>query len=96
MSEQQCLLFLLFSNESLQEENFKDIPIIIMSGNAGEDLYAMSRCDYVMGPPSSFSRCAAYMGRTKRLVLLNKNERYSFSDFYKSNSIEFYKSHVEV
>lgn len=34
--------------------------IYLMRGNAGEDLYALSTCHYIMGPPSTFSLVAAF------------------------------------
>ena len=94
-SREYNLQFLLFSNEKIEISEFDNLPIMVMKGNVAEDLYAMSKCDFIMGPPSSFSRCAAYMGKKKRLVLLDRNKCYSFSDFYGSDDIRFYKSHTD-
>ena len=35
------------------------VKIHLLQGNAPEDLYMLSACDYVMGPPSTFSLVAA-------------------------------------
>lgn len=43
------------------EDSFRnsDVKLIFAEGNPGEDLCLLSECDYIMGPPSTFSLVAA-------------------------------------
>ena len=53
-----------------------------MGGNAVEDLYMLSECDYVIGPPSTYSLVAA-MYRDIPLCRMDqvKDGQLSLSDF---------------
>ena len=42
-------------------------PHVTGPGQAVEDLYALSRCDYVVGPPSTFTIWASFFGRAPLL-----------------------------
>lgn len=87
------VVFLLCGNEKVDEQQYVNLPVYFMNGSASEDLYCLSRCDYIMGPPSSFSRWAAYMGGNKRAVLKEKSKDYAFDDFYDYSEDKFYESH---
>lgn len=60
------VVFVVSSDEKIPQGFFSsnDFQTIFLSGNAFEDMCALSRCDYVMGPRSSFSRIAAFLGNT--------------------------------
>ena len=62
-SEKKCI-FILFSNEKLEEEAFvgDGYKVILAKGDTIHDLYTMACCDYIMGPPSTFSWWAAFYG----------------------------------
>ncbi|MES2568232.1 MAG: alpha-1,2-fucosyltransferase [Bacteroidota bacterium] len=45
------------------------------------DHYLMSRCDYIIGPPSSFSGWASYIGNTKLFHLKDKSCDFTLDDF---------------
>lgn len=74
-------IFLVFSDEEIDEEKYSDLPVIFMHGNAGEDLYAMSQCDYLFGPLSTFSWTAHFLGHNKLCAMTSSEEQISFSDF---------------
>lgn len=59
------LVFLLFSTEELCVDQFTLNNLIIPNGTAVEDLFTMSECDYIIGPPSTYSLVAAFWGKTK-------------------------------
>jgi hypothetical protein len=40
-------------------EALPGVTVIFPKGNPGEDLYLLSRCDYLMGAPSTFTLVAA-------------------------------------
>lgn len=75
--------FVLFSNEKIDINYFADsgLDITSISGNAVEDLCCLSMCDFIMGPPSTYSWWAAMYGNRKRLILEDKNKMYSWDDF---------------
>ena len=49
--------------------------------NMYEDLYLLSECDFIMGPPSTFSWWAAFYGGKPLLVLRSKDETVDPSRF---------------
>lgn len=86
------LHFILFSNTKIisKVENMDDITISNLS--AVEDQFLMSQCDYIMGPPSTFSWWASFMGKKPYCVLLNTSQvitKKSFSNkfTYEYNSL---------
>ncbi len=46
-------------NKSLYVKELAGTKVIFPKGNAAEDLYVLSQCDYLIGPPSTFSLTAA-------------------------------------
>lgn len=76
------ILFYLFSNEMIDESHFTstNINFNVIRGDKFSDLYRMSQCDYIMGPPSSFSVWAARFGN-KKLLVLERGCSYTIEDF---------------
>lgn len=54
--------FLVCSNENLPQDAFRGLPVAFGSGRFMEDLMALSHCDYILGPPSTFSAWASFYG----------------------------------
>lgn len=50
-------------------------------GTAAEDLYALSQCDLIIGPPSSFSRWASLMGNVPIYLIWDKHHEISRTSF---------------
>ena len=46
-------------NKDLYRQELKGTKVIFPKGNAAEDLYVLSECDYLIGPPSTFSLTAS-------------------------------------
>ena len=44
-------------------------------------MHAMSLCDYILGPPSTFSGWASFMGRVQRLQLKSRDQAVRLEDF---------------
>lgn len=72
--------FFISTNENLDLSDFKYSYFFIKDSCAITDLYALSRCDYIIGPPSSFSRWASFYGKTP-LAMLTSHENYDL-DFH--------------
>ena len=58
-------------------------PIYFLSGNRAEDLYALSTCNYLIGPPSTFSLTAAFYNDSNLYWILDKNQPLSKESFQK-------------
>ena len=46
-------------NKDLYRKALADTRVVFPEGNAAEDLYVLSECDYLIGPPSTFSLTAS-------------------------------------
>ena len=57
--------------------------IYFLSGNPGEDLYALSTCDYLIGPPSTFSLMASSYNDTNLYWIFDKNTSLTKDSFKK-------------
>lgn len=83
LSERECT-FLLFSDEKINRENYCDLPVRFMEGNAGEDLYSMSQCEYLLAPLSTYAWMAHFLGQNKLCIVEDRNADISFKDFHKN------------
>lgn len=74
MQQMLCLLtagttpravrFLLCSNERIEKADFSEFQIIRQKdGDMMVDLYALAQCDYIIGPPSTYSQWASFYGQ---------------------------------
>jgi hypothetical protein len=54
--------FLVCSDENLPQDAFRWLPVAFSSGQFMEDLLALSQCDFILGPPSTFSAWASFYG----------------------------------
>lgn len=84
--------FLICSNESSLIPEVLTNAFIIDNTNEITDLYALSRCDYIVGPPSSYSQWASFYGDVPLFLLLNDNfheiNKDSFSKILSFNKFE--------
>ena len=74
--------FLLCSNESINFEAFSEVNTFqIDDTDAIEDLYALSLCDYIIGPHSTYTMWSSFYGSTPLKLILNKDELFELDDF---------------
>lgn len=89
--------FFIASNESIPPEIFKIVNWFVLDDpTASADLYGLSCCDFIIGPPSSFSRWASFIGETPiKFILsptkLTKSFRVisSYSKYSTGEDVEF-------
>lgn len=75
--------FLICSNEPF-ETSVDGLEIFrIPNAVAIDDLYALSQCDYIIGPPSTFSQWASFVGEKPLFFMMNSNEEPSIENFSK-------------
>ncbi len=73
--------FIITSNECINANSFALFDFFILNGNAIEDLYSLAECDFVTGPPSTFSMWAAFY-KLKPLYMIKDPEfEFTLSDF---------------
>ena len=81
--------FVIVSNESVDASVFASggCDVVVASGLPQEDVITLSRCDYIMGPASTFSWWAAYYGDKPRLAMESRNDSASIRNFNKVEAL---------
>lgn len=77
----QRVTFLLCSNEPVTPADFPGLTTHLSTGHFVEDLYALAACDYILGPPSSYSMWASFYGLTPLLHLEKPTQTIALADF---------------
>ncbi|HTF21912.1 MAG TPA: alpha-1,2-fucosyltransferase [Chryseolinea sp.] len=80
-SKNRRLAFLICSNEEVDLSEFNGLDVISAPGQFVEDLYCLSLCDYIVGPPSTFSKWASFYGETPLYHIYSINRDVDLSDF---------------
>ena len=80
--EGKSVTFLLCSNEPLKEANFKHFSIQKGPGDMIGDLYSLASCDYIIGPPSTYSMWASFYGRKKLLHIRREKQNMEPGSFH--------------
>ena len=71
--------FILFSNETIDISGSNDI--IISNNEWYIDQLIMSKCDYLIGPPSTFTLWASYIGKIQYYHIKEKTGTINLNDF---------------
>ena len=76
------VVFFISSNELIPQETFSDLQIIYhTNGSAVLDLHTLSLCDYIIGPFSTFSRWAAFIGEKPICFLEDQKQKFTQQSF---------------
>lgn len=75
--------FIIFSNEFIASTSplLKAANANTLQKSAIEDLCLMSKCDYLIGPPSSFSSWASFMGEVPLLHIESTTQKFTLEQF---------------
>ncbi len=65
--------YFISSDEVVNEEGFEGYNTIILNNNLIEDLYTLAMCNYIIGPPSTFSSWASFYGQVPLIHLTSCN-----------------------
>jgi hypothetical protein len=76
------IIFLICSNEKVDTTQFEDYNVATGSGNPIEDLYCLSLCDYIIGPPSTFSLWASFVGNKLLYHIEDSRKPFVLNDFF--------------
>lgn len=89
--------FLVCSNEKSNVENFRPLNCFTFTeSSATKDLYALSKCDYIIGPPSSYSQWASFHGRVPVRYIMSVNDIIKLSEFSEVVSFNKFKNGNEM
>jgi hypothetical protein len=75
------VLFLLCSNESIEENEFRNHNIKLGIGGIIEDLYSLAKCDLLIGAPSTYSGWASFYGKVPLLFITDRSQIINVEDF---------------
>ena len=77
--ENKKCIFIIFSNE---KTSFKETDTIWISKSSWYlDHFLMGKCNYLIGPPSTFTMWASYIGKTKYLHVKGLKQQIKYQDF---------------
>lgn len=65
----------------LENKGYKVRFLMFPRGAAVEDQWMMAQCDYLMGPPSTFTMWASFMGKVPLGIIKDRNHTLVLSDF---------------
>ena len=74
-------VFMVCSNESLDPALFDNLRVARGPGHLVEDMYALARCDYLIGPPSSYTLWASYYGGVPVQYIHGPDSKIDPNDF---------------
>jgi len=74
-------VFLICASDTVEKHLFEGLDVIDGPGTVVGDLHALSLCDAIMGPPSTFSAWASYRGRVPLCMLQHHQQRVVSSAF---------------
>jgi hypothetical protein len=73
--------FLICSDWPQDPTLFERFDVTFGTGDLVEDMYAFARCDYLIGPPSTFTMWASFYGNVPLNVIRSREQRLSMEDF---------------
>lgn len=74
--------FLICANEPVYLADLKPFQVFqITKANVIEDLYALSLCDLILGPPSTFSMWASFYGKKPIYFMRERGAKLTLTDF---------------
>ena len=79
-------IFIVTNDKNVDKAYFEQSlnqQIHLLNGSPAEDLYLLSCCDYIIGPPSTFSLMAAFYEDRDLYWIFDKNKSIQKSDFKK-------------
>lgn len=80
------LNFLICSNADHDRHVFKGLNYTIGNNHLIEDMYSLAQCDYIIGPPSSYTMWASFYGDKPLYMIRDINKMVEVRDF-----IRFYE-----
>ncbi|MBD2440641.1 alpha-1,2-fucosyltransferase [Nostoc sp. FACHB-110] len=77
----QQVTFLICSNQQQEKSDFQHLPCVFANNHIIEDMYSLAECDYIIGPPSSYSMWASFYGERPLYMIRDINKTVAMTDF---------------
>jgi len=77
--------FLICSNASQESEYFTGFNYIFGNNHIIEDMYALAECDYIIGPPSTYTMWASFYGQKPLYMIRDLQKDFTLNHFVYSN-----------
>jgi hypothetical protein len=81
MPEKQ-IRFLVCSNEKQDEELFQGLDYVMGTDHPVEDMYAFAACDFLVGPPSTYTAWASFFGSVPLYFLKTAADFINADEFH--------------
>ena len=75
------VVFLVCSNEGLKPGTFSRFETVAGTGHFVEDMYALAACDYIVGPPSTYTMWASFYGGTPLCMIRSADQTFALDKF---------------
>jgi hypothetical protein len=75
-------------NELLDLESTTKRPLTHGTGVRVEDLYALAKCEFLLGPPSTFSSWASFYGDVPRYVVMEPRQPLTHEAFLADHALD--------
>lgn len=75
------VVFLVCSDERLKQETFSGFESVAGTGHLVEDMYALAACDYIVGPPSTYTLWASFYGATPLCMIRRADQAFALDNF---------------
>jgi hypothetical protein len=76
-----AIAFFICSDENITIKSIDGVNLIFPTKHLIEDLYALSNCNYIIGPPSTYSAWASFYGKVPLLYIENNKMIFKEEDF---------------
>lgn len=73
--------FVICSDEPQDQSDFEGFRYLYSGAGAAEDMCMLSQCDYIFGPPSTFSLWASFAGQVPHAMVVTPGHEFALSDF---------------
>tara|TARA_B100000686_G_C16805268_1_gene989585 strand:+ start:8496 stop:9575 length:1080 start_codon:yes stop_codon:yes gene_type:complete len=74
------IAFLISSDTKVDLTHFNRLPIYLATGHFIEDNYNLSKCDYIIGPQSTFTYWSSFYGSVPLFPFSDSSNRFDLSD----------------
>jgi hypothetical protein len=85
--EPSRIVFLVCTDEPDSVQGMQETDVILTPGGVAEDLSLMSECDYIIGPPSTFSLLASFLSDKPVYHCENVDNEFTMQDFAVSQNL---------
>ncbi|MEH1842036.1 MAG: alpha-1,2-fucosyltransferase [Nostoc sp.] len=73
--------FFICSNQKQNDEYFQHLSYAYGNNHIIEDMYSLAECDYIIGPPSSYTMWASFYGKRPLYMIRDVNKTLDIEDF---------------